>query len=713
MNTSAAHTRIDLRLAGCASTPLSSYLKALAVLRLVGEQVDPLVTGRWEQEEFILSSCLDENALEEFLCHRYIPSPIVAPWNGKSGFYPGDNQEAIETLLSTASTRFSLFREVIAISRSMIASMGLEESPKKETKAELVMRLRGELPDAALRWLDAAMMLSEEDLKYPPLLGTGGNDGRLDFTNNFMQRLADVMPLDEASNRSRGRFWLRGALWGEATPLLQSKAIGQLAPGSAGGPNGTSGFIADSLINPWDFILAIEGAALLSVAATRRFQTSDRQALSFPFTVRAAAAGAGHTSQSDEAKARAEIWMPLWQGAASLAEVNAMFTEGRATLGRKTARDGLSFARAVARLGVDRGIDAFERYGFLQRSGKAFLAVPLGRIEIKERSRARLINDLDRKGWLESLRHAAKSQGVSAGFTSLIRRLEDALFDLARTDRDDRRIVQRVLVVLGEIQHHVARSPKAREQLHGPVPRLRPDWILSADDGSDAFRLAAALASIHGRTLTLRQFVFPVTADGRAWEPESRLVVWTGGDLIHDMLAVLDRMLLESRRTEEESAPFLARSRCDARAVAAFLHGQVDLSRVSRLLSGICCAESPSALLFREDSDAWLPAAYTFLKRLFTPVPELVRLDLLPEGQSLPIPLSILRRLASGVDSEGAMETARRRLRASGLPTLAEAPSFAGIHPRRLAASMLIPIAQRFRKKTGVALASETTEQGD
>ena len=41
----------------------------------------------------------------------------------------------------------------------------------------------------ALHWLDATVALSGERLSFPQLLGTGGNDGRLDFTNNFMRRL--------------------------------------------------------------------------------------------------------------------------------------------------------------------------------------------------------------------------------------------------------------------------------------------------------------------------------------------------------------------------------------------------------------------------------------------------------------------------------------------------------------------------------------------
>ncbi|MFX9938975.1 hypothetical protein ABTP77_21710, partial [Acinetobacter baumannii] len=72
-----------------------------------------------------------------------------------------------------------------------------------------------------------------------------------------------------------------------------------------------------------------------------------------------------------------EIWLPLWSSPCSLAELSALFSEGRATLKRRVAKDGLDFARAVARLGVDRGITQFQRYSFLMRNGQSFFATPI------------------------------------------------------------------------------------------------------------------------------------------------------------------------------------------------------------------------------------------------------------------------------------------------------------------------------------------------
>ena len=75
---------------GCAPTPLAHYLKALGVLRLVAEQADATARGWWEGERYMLATTRGAEQLEDFFLHEYQPTPLVAPWNGGSGFYPKD-----------------------------------------------------------------------------------------------------------------------------------------------------------------------------------------------------------------------------------------------------------------------------------------------------------------------------------------------------------------------------------------------------------------------------------------------------------------------------------------------------------------------------------------------------------------------------------------------------------------------------------------------
>ena len=125
----------DLTLAGCAPVPIASYLKSLGILRLVAEQADGAARGAWSAEAFVLRSELDADGLRRFLLDEYRPSPIVAPWNGGSGFDPKDNREAHEAIAAGEAARFEALRPVIGASRELVARFALAESPKGDAKA--------------------------------------------------------------------------------------------------------------------------------------------------------------------------------------------------------------------------------------------------------------------------------------------------------------------------------------------------------------------------------------------------------------------------------------------------------------------------------------------------------------------------------------------------------------------------------------------------
>ena len=77
----------DLNLKGCAPVPLAHYLKALGIFRIVAEQVEPCAKGYWIGDSFRLKTTMDRESLRTFFLEKYSPTPIVAPWNGGSGFY--------------------------------------------------------------------------------------------------------------------------------------------------------------------------------------------------------------------------------------------------------------------------------------------------------------------------------------------------------------------------------------------------------------------------------------------------------------------------------------------------------------------------------------------------------------------------------------------------------------------------------------------------
>lgn len=690
----------EVPLPGCGPIPLAGYLKALGILRLVAKQADPDARGYWENEQFILCSQLDAEGLRRFLLEEYRPTPVLAPWNGGSGFYPKDNKSGIGPLEQGAAPRFSTLRSTIQHMHEALAERGLEARPEGDAKTALLASLRAGLPDAALAWMDAAVVLTDDSPDYPPLLGTGGNDGRLDFTNNFLQRLVALFEPETGEPAAEAPDWLDEALFNEVQPSIPSAKVGQFAPGDAGGPNQVSGFDADKpLVNPWDFILMLEGALLFATAATKRLESSASSTLSYPFTVRTTGAGTGSTSTRDEKTARNEFWAPLWSAAMGLPELRALLAEGRVTLGRRPAQDGLDFVRAVSRLGVERGIDAFQRYAFLMRSGKAFFATPLNRITVRRNRAADLIDDLDTGNWLSRFRRHARTEGANR-VLSLARRLEDALFELTTAHDDRAPVLRRLLTILGDIQLYLARSPKARENCP-PVPSLSAQWFTQADDGSPEMALAAALAGLHARGRQ-GQWLLPMRAHlaperpGRypGWDEEAHhAVTWYAGSGVSENLAgTLHRRLLQAEAEELPDRPLQPARTAPLADVAAWLAGEVDEQRLAELLPGLMLVRIAGGGGRTVERSTPLPAAYRLLKPLFCTEEQLHRTGLLPPEATLPLPAGILRRLEAG-DVAGALEQGVRRLRASGLRTGLHAPAPGTRQGQRLLAALMVPIS--------------------
>lgn len=711
----------QLVLEGCQPSPLASYLKALGVLRVVAEQLDGGVRGYWSDEQFVLVTELSTDVLSDFLLNRYVPTPILAPWNGGSGFYPKDNQDGIGPIERGGADRFEMLRECIRRIRKLLADRGYTERPGGEGKAAFLAELRAELPEPALHWLDAAVVLTEQSPRYPPLLGTGGNDGRLDFTNNFMQRLVAVVDPGTGTPRDAAPSWLAQALFGQARPGLPSAKVGQFAPGDAGGVNQLSGFEAEKpLINPWDFILMLEGALLFASAATRRMHSQDSGAASFPFTVRSTGAGSGAAAPADEDNARAELWAPLWNAPASLAELTTLLAEGRVTLGRRPARDGLDFTRAVSQLGVERGISAFQRYAFLMRSGKAYFATPLNRINVERNPAVDLVDQLDTGGWLGRFRAFARRKDAPNRARSLSRQLEDALFTLTTRPDDPAPALRSLLAILGAIDLYLADSPKARA-VCPPLPSLSSQWLTRADDGSAELHLAVALASLHAVdqnghwALPMRRHLAPERAARKPqWDSEQgHSVTWHGSSpLLDNLRNTLNRRLLQAEQNELPDKPLAGTRSAPLAAVSQWLAAGVDERRLGSLLPGLALVRIPFGTPPAVGARLPLPMAYRVLKPMFCTNQQLRRVGLLLTEQSLPLPAEIIRRLEAN-DVDAALGLARRRLRAYGVAEMPGSLSAGTVNGKRLLAALMVPISEGALKSLLRLEKTPETEDGN
>lgn len=580
----------DLRLPGCGSRPLIGYLKALGLLRAVSRQSDSSVRGRWKGTAFELRTTLSEQELSEFLLDDFRPSPVLSPWNGRSGFYSHANKTAVEALAAVEHAegdRFEAYRSLIAQTREILDTLGISEKPAPGAeKNALVWTLRMQWPDEAVEWLDAAIVLAGDTPAFPPLLGSGGNEGSYDFSSNYMQAVVRAL---------RSADLLASALWGSSARLERMKLAhfqGDFSPTNS--PAGD----ASSLGNPWDLVLAVEGSlALVGGAARRHADGAAGGLMTAPFTVRPTATGEGATVPVEEG---AELWLPLWNGWATYAEITNLIRESRAQVksGRtlRAARSGLDFARAAGELGVARGIDAFERYTILERSGQSNLAVPAGRIEVAPRASAAALASID--PWLGSLLRFARADNCPAGLAREIRRLERACFQMAA--RGNELDTLATLEQMGAVEGTLARSSTAIDSGVRPLRgALAGPWIAAAHDGSPELAVAVSVASMRTddrQAPAMRDYFHGTTERGREFDRSRRHLVSARASA-GLLAAVHARSHLESQRTTRERNGGDRRlglehgTWCDLRASRLLATGRLETNRIIRLARGLVLLE--------------------------------------------------------------------------------------------------------------------------
>jgi len=317
--------------------------------------------------------------------------------------------------------------------------------------------------------------------------------------------------------------------------------------------------------------------------------------------------------------------------------------------------------------------------------------------------------------------------------------------------------VQRVLISLGVICKWLAVRPMAQREVRTPPPQLSRQWVRSADDGTAEFRIAASLAGlgvsnpetvhsdqvvnekdtvsiryeveeVQGReTSSARINIAPPMAAHfaplseksfrnfgkyRSWsENASRTVVWGPGSLITNLIAVLERRLVEARIRGLEDKPLASGMFATTSDITTFLSGDFDDARCASILSGLIWAQ-PTQLRSREThSRQDVPFAYAAIKPLFVQDKTLRRLGILPQTTRLPVPSGLIASLrAAGNAVDGRMtdivvRMALARTHASGISSpfgpkhlgsryvkSGNGNMGMGIQADRLAAALLIPV---------------------
>ena len=724
-------------LSGCAPAPLANYLKALAILRLVSEQADPGTRGWWEGERFRLATRLSREELERFFLEDYAPTPILAPWGKASGFYK-KKDPTLSKFEGSVASRFLPFRVGILASRELelLSSIlnadqeiravkesaqikgwskskrdAFREMPAYKKALAEATKVFNDLKDALIpsismkwrgdhaRWLASVFVLNNEsDAKFPALLGTGGNDGALDFTKSSMQRIAELFDLKDAFGRpfpaSAGK--LKHALWGISTAKLsRSVGMGQFLPDTVGGANSGNGADGASFDNAFNYVFVLEGALSLTSSATKRLGTLGDSKAVAPFAVSFGAGGYASRSSADDSL-DGEQWMPLWAQPCTQSEVTQIFRDGRASVNRKSVRDSLDIARSIAGLGASRGIFAFARYGYIERNGQSNLAIPLGQFSVPERANSRLDAFADIDNWLVKLKRIARDKDALPSVIRCERDISDSAFALFGA-LDNQENWQRLLIALGRFDSNLRLGIGAKA---GAVPKLSAPWTNYAADVSPEFRLALAFAfqaqNWFGDKAVdrIRRHLLPLDRFGR-YDAKAT----AGGVVIHRRNAITDlsnvvlRRVVEGSPADARRFALQAGRGCDAHLadMVRLLSNNIDLNRVLDLACGLMAV----------DASAWVQLKHKPMQALPKAMPPepwcAIRLAHLPfalaDGQRIPVDPAITRRLMSD-DVPGAVELALRRLGAHGIrPVFKSAAAATGTGPL-WAASLAFPISE-------------------
>lgn len=582
----------ELELVGVRARPqLVGWLKGLGVLRVVAEQADPAARLAWRRGTATLQTELGLDELERFFIERYRPAPVASPWNGASGFFPDHYRAAADALAQVEALddpRLAPLRDVVRTGRQVLARLELKAKPEA-LRVPVLREMRARASDNALRWIDAAVVLQEDRARFPPLLGTGGNDGNWDIAANYAQAVLLALGLGtQKKGAPTPADLLRGSLLGLPTPL-PGASLGHFhrdtSPTSA--PQGEG----PGYGNPWDLVLAVEGSLMMAAGASRRYGAADAGA-SAPFTMRPVAAGYGSAVTGE--KGREELWLPVWSAPASIEEVEAVLREGRAQIGRSTARDALDALRAAGELGVARGIDAFERYTIVERAGQSSLAVAVGSVDVRHRPGADVLAALD--PWWRRLRRKGVDDHAPGSLRHATGELQQALFGFA--DRPEPAGAQRLLVALGRAERTLATSGIDDVS---PLHSLPADtWLNAADDGSEAFVLAAALGSLHDAAVSvalpaLRDYLHGTAMSGdparRTYAPSRKVDLQRSAPALRLLVELHRRRHLDAGRAEVP-LPFSGGIPVDAASLALLLRTpEPVLARALPLAAGIALLE--------------------------------------------------------------------------------------------------------------------------
>jgi CRISPR-associated protein Csx17 len=760
-----------LELRGCTPEPLGNYLKGLGVFRLVAEQADPqarawwkdgvlhILQNKWSPSESMSAEhqCLDWLLRD---CHF---TPLIAPWQKGTGYLPIGRREAggvaLSDLLNSDHPGAGDFRGAF---RDFATSVGvslpndpsqwpeaMSQAGQEQADADLLRLLRNRIrTGSSLKWLDAVGMSasrssdSDRSPSWFPILARGGGEASGKYIVNHQQRLRAALFGDQ----QKSRYQLEAALFSEnRIDAMQNKVLSAMYyPANVKNWNSTQNFLPEGerCVNPWDFILLLEGCLVWAMAATRRKGVTPER-VSFPFYCRSSFGGSKtigpkEVEGSENSTTKGELWCPTWEMPSTLPEIQRIFGEGRIQVGEKVCSRSLDFALAMAGLGTDRGIQAFHRYSLLERSGSGrqttLLAVSNGCFVPHRTTSLSLLKDL--QSFAESVATNLADNGQQPRRLMSARiEFENAWFEATTSivagNQDSSGTLSELIVASGRLNRElgtsstkpgvvkIKRGERTSERTINPAIDVRRNWFGIVDNTtrSTVYRIARAIAGITAwgaaaAVESIRANLLPVKRRGKTWDwdDKSRSAVWSrGASLDANLAAVLRRRLIAAGRGFGDGLPLWSSYGAGFEDLLAYWNGELDEERLTDLLHGLALVDAGSwtesevaerqrrdeptpdlqtaAVWFDAQGDAAfaLPRIYHLLKLCFVggrlphrPAEGRTR----PRTGDEPFPPSCLDvfTLLQAERLCDAAQLAARRLRAKGYPTVLRDTDLQSLH---------------------------------
>jgi CRISPR-associated protein Csx17 len=614
---------------------------------------------------------------------------------------------------------------------------GWTEEQKRGTKsnsATPLARWQSSADEAYLE-LFLAHVVPAGAVNFNPMLGSGGNAGRREFSKGWQTATAALAP----SNKKRGGIPDAGGRLAELRALLAGEPISWRMELNAASwfsdsierVNTGQRPFAKGIGSPWAMVLACEGLVFFAGGASRRLGSRARAVGAFPFIVQAAAP----TASGGAGRDLGEVWAPIWSRPMTVAEVVALFSRGRAEIGGGGALTPSAFAVAIRRRGVDAGITEFRRFA-LGRTTSANTFEPRfeGIVIVPDRPVASgsasvtsvAATALERLlGLIDSLPRDRK-EGTRWRYLGLRGPVEAAMLR-ATASSDDPETVCALLDAAVRALDRIDANKQFRNR-NVTWQALPANWLselarLGLNLPTEG-RLALALVSSFpaARPFALYRFGAELRVGGpafRLYHPETAPARWTwrAGPLPRALAGVIQRYVLDWEQGQKDggSRPPPLRGAASAADLELWLARRIDEDLLGRWLSRFALFDwrefSPDMRqLSRSPQRANAPSAelcvYGILHPLFDLRPILrerdrTREDLMPPEGGARTPASARRiggLLRSG-DVGAAVEVARSRYRMAGaLLATSEVPWQVG-DPERLLASLLFPVSHLDRAR--------------